>query len=293
MSPYLIARRVALASIFVSAGLAAAKVTIGLMANSTAVVSDGLESAGDVVASGFVLFGLIVAAKPPDEEHPYGHGRFETLTGLAVGVLLSATGALICYRSFERAFEPAHPPAAYAIWPMLGSIGIKSVSWSLKRHYGRTIRSDSLLADAWNDAVDILSALTALIALAITLSNPVRFVAADHIGGFLVGLIVIFLGLHVMRDTTLQLMDTMPSPPLLKQIREAAMSVPGAMGVEKCFARKTGLRYHVDLHLEVDPSMTVQESHDIATEVRNRIRNNLDWVADVLIHVEPFGFDDR
>lgn len=293
MSPYIIARRVALASIFVSAGLAATKITIGLMANSTAVVSDGFESAGDVLASGFVLFGLVVASKPPDEDHPYGHGRFETLTGLLVGVLLSATGSLICYRSFERALEPAHIPAAYAVWPMLGSIGIKSVSWWFKRHYGRTIRSDSLLADAWNDAVDILSAITALAALGITLYDPVRFVAADHIGGFLVGLIVIFLGLHVMRETTLQLMDTMPPPPLLEQIRGVAMAVPGAMGVEKCFARKTGLRYHVDLHLEVDPAMTVQESHNIATEVRNRIRDRLDWVADVLVHVEPHGLRDR
>ena len=95
-------RRVALASIFLSAALAAAKITIGLLAGSTAVVSDGFESAGDVLASSLVLFGLIVAAKPPDREHPYGHGRFEILTGLLVGILLCVTGVLICYRSIEH-----------------------------------------------------------------------------------------------------------------------------------------------------------------------------------------------
>lgn len=274
-------------SIFVSAGLAALKITIGLKAHSTAVVSDGFESAADVLASGFVLLGLTLAAKPADEDHPYGHGRFETLTGLLVGLLLSATGVLICVRATGRLFEVQHQPAAYAVWPMFASIGIKSVSWWFKRLYGQRIRSDSLLADSQNDAVDILSAVTALIALAITLSDPVRFVAADHMGGFAVGLIVIFLGIHVIRDTTNHLVDTMPPSPLLLEIRNMAMSVPGALGVEKCYARKTGLKYHVDLHLEVDPSMTVRESHEIATNVRIKIKEELDWVADVLVHVEP------
>jgi cation diffusion facilitator family transporter len=102
-----------------------------------------------------------------------------------------------------------------------------------------------------------------------------------------VGLIVVFTGIRVSRDTVLQLMDTMPEEPLMNQIRAAAMAVPGVRGVEKCFARKTGLRYHVDLHLEVDPEMTVRQSHDIAHQVRLQVVERLDWVADVLVHVEP------
>jgi len=282
-----IARRVALSSIFISAGLATAKIIVGLKANSTAVVSDGLESAGDVLSSGLVLFGLIMAAKPPDEEHPYGHGRLETLAGLVVGMLLIAAGVLISFRSMERAFEIQHVPMAFAIWPLLASIAVKSVLWVTKRRIGRTIRSASLVADAWNDAVDTLSGCTALVAVGVTLLDPVRLVWADHAGGVAVGLIVIFLGCHVVRETTLQLMDTMPDPQAMRQIRDAAMGVPGALGIEKCFARKTGLKYHVDLHLEVDPGMTVFESHEIATRVRDRIRGQLDWVADVLVHVEP------
>src|SRR5205085_2374340 len=150
-----------------------------------------------------------------------------------------------------------------------------------KRYYGRKIRSAALTADAWNDAVDILSGFTALAALSLALSHP-SLAAADQVGGFLVGLIVVFLGLHVVHDTTMQLMDTMPDPRLLEQIRASALNVPGTLGVEKCYARKTGLKYHVDLHLEVDPEMTVRESHDIAQQVRARIRRDLDWVADVL-----------
>ena len=96
-----------------------------------------------------------------------------------------------------------------------------------------------------------------------------------------------FTGVRVVRETGMQLMDTMPDPKLMGLIREVAVAVPGVAGVEKCFARKTGLKYHVDLHLEVDPEMTVRESHDIAQRVRERIRDELNWVADVLVHVEP------
>lgn len=281
------ARSIAVSSMVISAILAALKITVGLKANSTAVVSDGLESASDVLSSGLVLFGLEMAAKPPDHEHPYGHGRLETLTALVVGMLLIVTGVLISFRSMERAFEVQHAPAAFAIWPLFLSIAVKGVLWPLKRRVGRKILSESLTADSWNDAMDVLSGCTALLGLGLTLLYPKGFVWADHVGGMVVGLIVFFLGGRVARDTTLQLMDTMPDEWHMQEIREVAMGVPGALGIEKCFARKTGLKYHVDLHLEVDPGMTVYESHDLATRVRDRIREKLDWVADVLVHVEP------
>jgi len=106
-------------------------------------------------------------------------------------------------------------------------------------------------------------------------------------GAFAVGLIVVFTGIRVTRDTTLQLMDTMPDRESMAHVRNAALTVPGVRGVEKCYARKTGLQYHVDLHLEVDPEITVRQSHEIATQVRIVIRETLPWVADVLVHVEP------
>ena len=158
---------------------------------------------------------------------------------------------------------------------------------SMKFRVGRRIRSAALVADARNDRVDILSGTAALTALGLTLYDPSRFLAADHYGGFAVGLIVIFTGVRVVRETSLQLMDTMPDEALMSRIRAVALSVPGALGVEKCFARKTGLQYHVDLHLEVDPQITVRASHEIATQVRIALKERLDFIADVLVHVEP------
>jgi len=282
-----IGQKVALGGMIVSSGLAVAKIITGLMAGSISVVADGLESAGDVLASGLVLLGLTLAAIPADRNHPYGHGRAETLTGLLVGLMLFGAGVAISFHALLFAGEPRQPPAAYAIWPLIISIGAKSVLCGVKFRFGKKIGSTALAADGWNDAVDIVSGLAALTAVGLTLYDPQRFIAADHYGGFVVGLIVIFTGMRVTRDTGLQLMDTMPNERMMRTIREVAQQVSGVEGVEKCFARKTGLQYHVDLHLEVDPEITVRSSHDIAEQVRNRIRRDVDWVADVLVHVEP------
>lgn len=284
---YRTGRMVAAAGVAVSAALAAVNLAIGLAAGSSSVFAVGAEFLGDVLASAVVLAGMLVASKPPDVNHPYGHGRFELLAGLAVGVLLAVGGAGICYRSLQRLDAVHPPPEAYAVWPLVAAILLRSVMSTLKFRVGKRIGSESLVADAWNDAVDILSALAALVALGLTLYDPVRFLAADHFGGFAVGLVVIFTGLRVMRDTSLHLMDTMPAAGLVAEIRRAALSVAGVHGVEKCFARRTGLQYHVDLHVEVDPRISVWESHEIATEVRFRIREKLPWVADVLVHIEP------
>lgn len=282
-----VGRRVAIASMIVSAILATLKITIGLEANSRAVVSDGVESAADVLASGIVFFGLWLAAKPPDEEHPYGHGRLETLSALAVGILLGITGAGICFQA-ALSLNDQHVVQKYALWPLLVSMVAKTVLAGTKFRVGRRIHSEALVADGWNDSVDIASAFTALVSVSLALWQPGRFSAADHYGAFLVGIIVVFLGLRVVHQTAQQLMDRMPDAQRMAEIRRLALQVPGALGIEKCFARKTGLRYHVDLHLEVDPKLTVSESHGIAHEVRARILEELDWVADVLVHVEPY-----
>jgi divalent metal cation (Fe/Co/Zn/Cd) transporter len=208
-----LAKRVTATGMGVSGSLSASKLIVGWLAHSTAVFADGLENAGDLFGSGLVLYALHIASKPPDSDHPYGHGRSETIAGLAVGVLLGASGIAICYE---------------------GAV--------------------------------------ALLALALTLYDPQHFSAADHWGGFAVGLIVLFTALHVVRDTSNELMDAMPSQRRIERIRNVALSAPG---------------------VEVDPQMSVQESHELATATRFLIREKLDWVADVVVHIEPFTGGQR
>lgn len=281
-------QRVAALGMAISGTLATIKIVAGLLGHSTSVVADGFESAGDVVASGLVLFGLKVASKPADSNHPYGHGRAEILTGLVLGLLLMAAGVGIAVHALQRVGELHPPPAPFVVWPLIGSAVVKTALSAVKFHFGRRLRSASLIADAWNDTVDILSAFAALVAVSLTLYDPERFLSADHYGGFAVGVIVVFTGLRVVRDTALQLMDTMPEEALMDKIRNVAIRVPGVLGVEKAYARKTGTQYHVDLHLEVDPEISVRESHEIGHAARLQILDQLEWVADVLVHIEPY-----
>ena len=281
------ARRVALTGILASVALAVLNIVIGVLSQSTSVFAIGVEFAGDVLASTVVLLGLIAAAKPPDENHPYGHGRIETLAALLIGAVLTAGGAGICWNSLQ-AIGAVHPtPAISAIAALCIAIVVRGLMSGIKFRIGRRIRSTSLVADAWNDLVDILAACAALTAVVLTIYDSSRFHAADHYGGFVVGIVVILMGLRILRHASFELVDTMPDTDRMLRVRTTALAIPGVQGVDKAYARKTGLQYHVDLHIEVDPGMSVADAHVVAGHVRGRIRTDLPWVADVLVHVEP------
>jgi cation diffusion facilitator family transporter len=280
-------RRVALAGIVASAVLATLNIIVGVITRSTSVVATGAEFAGDVLASTVVLLGMIVALKPADENHPYGHGRIETIAAFLVGVILLAGGVGVCWTSLQAVGEVHDPPSAAAIVVLIVAIACRGVMSLVKFRVGRRLRSAALVADAWNDTVDILAATVALTAVALAMYDSARFLAADHYGGFAVGIIMILTGVRVLRDASLELMDTMPSGEMIERVRAAALEVPGVLALDKTFARKTGFRYHVDLHIEVDPNLTVAAAHLIGGRVRSHVRERLGWVADVLVHVEP------
>ncbi len=286
---YRTARRVALASLAVSGVLACSNIVVGFLAHSTSVMATGFEFAGDMLASSIVLIGMRVAARPADDDHPYGHGRFETLSAFVVGVILALAGVMICYQSLQAIGARHAPPGISAAAALAGAIILRSIMSTIKFRVGRRLRSSALMADAWNDAVDILSALAALTAVGLATYDPGRFLAADHYGGFVVGIVVVITGIRVVRDASFELVDTMPPPVLTDEILQVAGSVAGVQGIDKVFARKTGLRYHIDLHIEVDPTLTVAASHAIGGHVRATLKSQLPWVADVLIHVEPAG----
>ena len=279
-------RRLALISMTAGLILAAAKLIVGFKAHSAAVVSDGLEASGDVVSSAFVYAGLWLASKPPDDEHPYGHGRYETLASLAVGGMLLLTGAAILWKGLTSS-SINHAPLGFATYPLLAAIVVKVILAWAKFRVGSRIESSGLQADAWHDLTDLLSTSIALIAVALAVWDPVRFHAADQVGAVAIGVLILALSARVVQRTVDSLLDTMPDAGKLNEIKHVALNVAGTLGIEKCLARRTGLRYHVDLHLEVDPEMTVRQSHDIATQVKFAIKETLPWVADVLVHVEP------
>ena len=281
--------RLAVISVAANSLLAALNLAIGSRGGSLTVVASGIEFSADVAASLAVLFGFWYASRPADSNHPYGHGRAETLIGFLIGLALFLIGGSIAAHAVREIDGVHPPPAMYTLWPLGLALAVKAVLMVSKMRASRRMGSQALLADAWNDSVDVLSAVAAIIALGLTLYDPLRFRAADHVGGLLVGVFVIIAGVGVVRSTSLDLIDTMPPESLLDEVRRAACAVDGVRGVEKLFARRTGLQYHVDLHLEVDGWITVDAGHAIATAVRERIRIDVAAVSDVLVHVEPAG----
>src|SRR5580658_10125014 len=188
------ARQIAILGMVVSALLAVLKISVGLFAHSAAVSADGFESATDVFTSGLLLVGLILAARPADDNHPYGHGRVEILIGLLLGFILACAGVGIAWHGLTGGADlknATYVPAAYALWPLVASIGVKFWLVIVKTRHGRQLGSSSLVADAANDGVDILSGIVALGALSVALFDPARFLRADRYGAFAVGLIVI------------------------------------------------------------------------------------------------------
>jgi cation diffusion facilitator family transporter len=279
-------RLVAAAGIVASLVLSVVNIIVGLQASSRSVLATGIEFAGDVLASSLVLVSVIVASRPADDQHPYGHGRIETLSAFVLGMMLMIAGAGVSWTSLQGMSERHSAPGSMAIVALVCAIVVRAVMATIKFRVGRRESSAALVADAWNDSVDIIAATTALVAVGLAMYDT-RFLAADHYGGFAVGVIVVITGLRVLRDASLELMDTMPAREKIDEIRRVAMEVDGVWGVDKTYARKTGFTYHVDLHIEVDPALTVAASHQIAGHVRSLVRTRLPWVADVLVHVEP------
>lgn len=284
-------RRLAAFAVLISAALAVFNLLAGLHSGSVAVRSLAFEFASDVLASAVVWIGFAAAAKPADARHPYGHGRVEPLAAFVLGLLLVIGGAAIGASALRGVGQRHAAPAASALIALALTFGVRTVSAAVKFRAGRRLRSTALVADGWNDTVDLLAIAASAAAVALARWDPGRFLAADHYGGFGVGIVVCLIGLRVVRDASLELMDTMPGAAMMAEVRRVALADPDVGGVEEARARKTGLQYHVDLHIEVDPGLTVAASHEIAGRVRHRLRGELPWVADVLVHVEPTPSD--
>jgi cation diffusion facilitator family transporter len=280
-------RQAAVLGIVGSGALAVLKITAGIAGNSTAVFSDGVESAMDVLTSTVVLGGMTLALRPPDADHPYGHGRAESIAGKTVSTILLVTGLLLAFNSAFGFTSTQHAPELYAIATLVVSILVKASLSAYKMGLGRRLNSASLQADAWNDRVDIVSALAALAGSGLAAWAPERFLFLDRVGGGLVALVVIYTGARIFRDTSLELMDTSPPADLLDRVRRLAAEVDGVIAIETCRGRKSGLGHFFDLHVEVDPGLSVLVAHRIAHAIKDRIRSQIPTVLDVLVHIEP------
>jgi cation diffusion facilitator family transporter len=279
--------RVALLGLFINVLVASAKITAGIFGNAYVLIADGIESALDIAGSVIIWGGLKVAARPPDATHPYGHGKAEPIAAVlvAIGVLAAALG--IAIQSVRELFRPHHGPAPFTLVVLIVVVMVKEVLYRYVIRLGRDVESTALQTDAWHHRTDALTSIAAFIGISLALIGGKAWQGADDWAAIFACGLIGANGYRLLKPALYEIMDTAPRGEIIDRVRTAAAAVPGVMEIDKCFARKMGLSFYVDLHVKVNGNISVREGHDIAHQVKRAIQETDPRIADVLVHVEP------
>lgn len=274
-------------TIFFNAILAGVKGIVGVLGNSSALVADAVESVADVFSSIMVYIGLQYAQKPPDKEHPYGHGRIESVTTfVTVGILIVAAG-LIIYNSVQNLFQEKVVPAAFTLYVLIAIIILKQIFYRISKNYAKKINSTSMMADAEHHRSDAIVSIAAFIGISIALIFGEKFAAADEIAAIVAACIIIYNAYRLFQPAYREIMAEQTFPELEKEIAEQAVKVTGVLATEKCYIRKMGMKFYVDLHIIVDGDISVRDGHTIAHSVKQYLKSEMPTIGNILIHVEP------
>jgi cation diffusion facilitator family transporter len=265
--------------------LASFKCVAGIAGHSFALVADGIESLSDVVSSSVVYFGLRLAIKPPDQEHPYGHGKAEPIAAVVVSLALIAAAILIGVESIVKIQTPHPLPEAYTLWVLLAVVSVKVLLSRYVSSVGEGIDSTAVRTDAWHHLSDAITSGFVFIGISIALWT--KNAAADDWAALYASGVILFNALRQVRTPFSELLDAAPGPQIEKEVRSAASGVPGVIGLEKCFVRKVGFRYYVDLHVVVNGDFTVRQGPNIAHNVEDAVLQKAPSISHVLVHIEP------
>ena len=284
-------QRNTIVGLFASVALAGGKLAAGIFGHSSALVADAVESLADTVGSLVVWQALRVADKPPDAEHPYGHGRAEALAAIAVSGLLLAAAVLIVVRSIEGMLKPHEGPAAWTLAVLAGVIVVKEALFRLVLKGAELDGSDAARADAWHHRSDAVTSGAAFVGVTVAVWGPRHLgipslVLADEVAALIASGIIVMTAIRLLRPALHEVLDA-AAPEFIQQVRQTAGAVEGVRLVEKVHARKSGRGYYVDMHLHVDPELSVRLAHALSGKVRATLRAANPKVRDVLIHIEP------
>jgi cation diffusion facilitator family transporter len=274
-------------SIASNAALAIVKAIAGFAGNSYALVADALESTTDIFSSLLVLFGLKYSNKPADDNHPYGHGKAEPLiTFLVVGFLITSA-TIIAYVSIQNIQRPHELPKAWTLLVLIPLIIWKEISFQLVMKKAKEINSSSLMADAWHHRSDAITSVAALIGISIALYFGKGYETADDWAALFASGFIFYNSYLIFRPALSEIMDEHVYDDLIADIRKISLTVNGIVGTEKCFIRKSGMKFHVDLHATVNAFISVKQGHEIAHVLKDTLRHELPQLGHVLIHIEP------
>jgi cation diffusion facilitator family transporter len=279
--------RSTLIGILVNVGLAITKGTAGVLGNSYALVADAIESSFDVISSIIVWSGLRYATRPPDQNHPYGHGKGEPLAATVVALALFGAALGIAFQSVREIRLSHTAPAPFTLGILLLVIFTKETLYRFVFRVGNEVESTAVITDAWHHRSDALTSGAAFVGISVALIGGKGWESADDWAALFASGIIGWNAFRLLRPALLELTDAAPDAAIEARVREVAQAVEGVVGLDKGFVRKMGFDYYVDLDVIVDRSTPVYEAHEIAHRVQDAIRRADARVTKVLVHIEP------
>jgi len=281
------ALRYAILSLWLNVILTLVKGMAGILGNSHALVADAVESLLDIFGGLVIWGGLRIAAIPPDKDHPYGHGKAESLAAVVAAGCLLAAAAGIAVSSVRAMLIPHDPPAPYTLIVLVGVIAIKEFVFRFLLRASTELHSTALKADAWHHRSDAITSAAAFVGIGIALVGGPAWNAADELAALLACAIIAWNGITLLRPAINEIMDAAPDPKIESRVREIALAQSEVVSLDTCLVRKMGLSFYVDIHVRVEGTLTVQQGHFIAHQVKDAIRADNPAVLDVLVHIEP------
>lgn len=281
-----------LVGIIVSILLAIVKGVAGVLGNSYALIADAIESTADVFTSIIVLTGLKIASKPADTNHPYGHGKAEPIAGLVVATALFIAAVIIIIQSIHEIITPHHAPAPFTLIVLVAVVITKELLFRFVIKVGETLDSVSVKNDAWHHRSDAITSGAAFIGISIALIGGKGYEQADDYAALFASIIIIINAFRLFKPAFYEIMDTAPPMYILDEIKIAASKVDGVVGIDKCFVRKMGLEFFVDIHVIVDRNLPVHTGHLIGHNVKDELMKFNPKISDVLVHIEPTAINE-
>ena len=282
-----IVRKVTWVGLWINLFLAAIKFSAGIYGRSQALVADAIHSLTDLTTDIAVIAGSHYWSLPPDENHPYGHRRLETLVTVFIGVVLIAAGIGIGWKAISALQEKhAAPPGWIAVFAALVSIGCKESIYRWTAITGRRVKSAALAANAWHHRTDAISSIPVLIAVAGARISP-AWSFLDHVGAVIVSIFILHASIKVIWPALSELIDVGAPTEICKKIENIALKNESVLQVHDIRTRYISSSIQVDLHIVVEGLITVREGHDIADDVKARIIDSIPEVLDVIVHVDP------
>jgi cation diffusion facilitator family transporter len=279
--------RTTLLGVVVNAMLAAVKGIAGVAGNSYALIADAVESTADIASSLVVYSGIKIATIPPDEDHPYGHGKAEPLAAILVSIALFTAAVGITIESIREIVTPHHSPAPFTLAVLVFVIVVKESLFRFVFSVGDSADSTAVKTDAWHHRSDSITSGAAFIGISVALIGGESYAMADDYAALVASAIIMLNAIQLFKPALAEVMDTAPGNGIEDQVRATALAVSGVKALDQCLVRKMGLYFYVDLHVMVEGNLPVREGHRIAHEVKDAIKAAMPKVFDILVHVEP------